>query len=394
MSQSQIESMLIRLLYLSAALIVVFQGIGSLPLVSLCFTATFFMVVLLWVSSLIRGIDRMDALGLIIIGLSLLSVALNAWQTKSGLSFGYLKKLIMFDCTVIFFQCAHKLQPDRSTVRFLGLVLTGLSLFLLGYYFLEPRYTFFMNQRVTQYLTFRFTNPNLCSLFLLCLYMAQLLLLLDAGKVYTRIFHGILAGIMLFFLWKTQSRNAQMAAILVTGIFALILVRRSPFRISAWYALPAAVLPLIFVFIYIAIIDNDMIRDMFAFMDSEGKELNTRLIVWLPALESFAASPLIGAYSQISEGTGMSQMHNSHLDVLASYGAPVLILVCALLYLLIRGHKQNISRHSTAARAFFSGTVFIGMGEAALFSGGLGIYIFAGLFLLLANPSRNEEKSP
>lgn len=68
MSQTQIESILIRLLYLAGGLIVVFQGLGSLPLVSLCFTATFFLVVLLWLCSLIRGIDRMDALTLVKIG--------------------------------------------------------------------------------------------------------------------------------------------------------------------------------------------------------------------------------------------------------------------------------------------------------------------------------------
>lgn len=391
MSQTQIESILIRLLYLAGGLIVVFQGLGSLPLVSLCFTATFFLVVLLWLCSLIRGIDRMDALTLVILGLSLLSVALNAWQTGTPMSFGYLKKLVMFICTVIFFQCAHKLRPDRAAVRFLGWLLTGLSLFLVGYYFLEPRYTFFMNRQIAQYLTFRFTNPNLCALFLLCLYMAQLLLLLDASGKGRRFFHGCVAGTMLYFLYRTQSRNALLAAITVTGIYLLILLRRSPFRISAWYALPVAVLPLVFVFIYVAVIDNEMVRDMFAFMDSEGKELNTRLVVWLPALEHFADSPLIGAYSQISEGTGMSQMHNSHLDVLAGYGAPVLVLVCVLLFLFIRGHRDSVSRHNTAARIFFSGTLLIGLGEAALFSGGLGIYIFAGLFLLLTDPGKQPQ---
>ena len=391
MSQTQIESILIRLLYLAGGLIVVFQGLGSLPLVSLCFTATFFLVVLLWLCSLIRGIDRMDALTLVILGLSLLSVALNAWQTGTPLSFGYLKKLVMFMCTVIFFQCAHKLRPDRAAVRFLGWLLTGLSLFLVGYYFLEPRYTFFMNRQVSQYLTFRFTNPNLCALFLLCLYMAQLLLLLDASGKGRRFLHGCVAGAMLYFLYRTQSRNALRAAITGTGIHLLILLRRSPFRISAWYALPVAVLPLVFVFIYVAVIDNEMVRDMFAFMDSEGKELNTRLVVWLPALEHFADSPLIGAYSQISEGTGMSQMHNSHLDVLAGYGAPVLVLVCVLLFLFIRGHRDTVSRHNTAARIFFSGTLLIGLGEAALFSGGLGIYIFAGLFLLLTDPGKQPQ---
>jgi O-antigen ligase len=164
--------------------------------------------------------------------------------------------------------------------------------------------------------------------------------------------------------------------------------RRRCSRLPGWFAALVAVLPIFFVLIYVAVIDSPIVQSLFAFMDSKGKELNTRLVVWLPALEKVLLSPVFGSYSQISQFSQEAehiQMHNSHLDVLASYGFPVLVLVCFLLYRLLRGEHTQPSRHETALRLCFSGTLLVGIGEAALFSGGLGIYIFAGIFLLLCN---------
>jgi len=81
----------------------------------------------------------------------------------------------------------------------------------------------------------------------------------------------------------------------------------------------------------------------------------------------------------------MSQMHNSHLDIAASYGIPVLILVCVL---LARWLRQGRGRYMIG----FACALLLGLGEAAVFSGGLGIYIFAGLFLLLAKGEKDEDR--
>ena len=86
----------------------------------------------------------------------------------------------------------------------------------------------------------------------------------------------------------------------------------------------------------------------------------------------------------------MSQMHNTHLDILVSYGTVILILTCYLLHSVIRSADGENMKEETMVRLCFCGTIIMGMGEAALFSGGLGIYLFAGMFLLLCNRDRSE----
>ena len=70
---------------------------------------------------------------------------------------------------------------------------------------------------------------------------------------------------------------------------------------------------------------------------------------------------------------------------MVTYGLPVLVLVCWILYWLLRDRGRSQSRFAIAAAVCFAGMVVLGMGEAAVFSGGLGIYLFAGAFLLLGS---------
>lgn len=125
-----------------------------------------------------------------------------------------------------------------------------------------------------------------------------------------------------------------------------------------------SVAPLLFAGLYMRVVDAPFFARFFSFATAEGKELNSRTDIWEPAFRRFASSPVLGAYCQISDGTGMSQLHNTHVDILVSYGTSVLVLagfICVLL---------------------------LGIGEAALFSGGLGITLFFGVFLGL-----KKEKS-
>jgi membrane protein insertase Oxa1/YidC/SpoIIIJ len=121
-------------------------------------------------------------------------------------------------------------------------------------------------------------------------------------------------------------------------------------------------------------------------MVEEGKNLDSRVEVWGPALTNLARSPIIGAYSQITDGTGLAQMHNTHLDIACSYGIPVLVAVCMLLFRWLNQRNQTYkSKSGIAYMLGFACAIIMGMGEAALFSGSLGLYILVGGFLLLGN---------
>ena len=79
-------------------------------------------------------------------------------------------------------------------------------------------------------------------------------------------------------------------------------------------------------------------------------------------------------------------MHNTHMDIAASYGIPVLILVCVLLVKYL--HQQGRVYEDRKGYIYILGfacMIMLGMGEAAVFSGGLGVYIIVGTCLLLSN---------
>ena len=78
-------------------------------------------------------------------------------------------------------------------------------------------------------------------------------------------------------------------------------------------------------------------------------------------------------------------MHNTHLDVWASYGIIPFVLFVYLLYIIVRGVSDvclnNLQRFSVFA---FMACFVSGIFEASLVGGGSGIYILSCGFLLLA----------
>ncbi len=145
--------------------------------------------------------------------------------------------------------------------------------------------------------------------------------------------------------------------------------------------------------VYILLSDNSMLNSALSFLISEGKLLNSRMAIWESAMKYFYQSPLIGCYYEISGGTGSSQLHNTHLDILVSYGLPVFFGTCLLLYRWLFRRDRKYSRTSYIYLISFCCVLFLGMGEAALFSGGLGIYIFGGMYLLFSQRVGNYTDS-
>lgn len=384
MRLTQIDTILIRLLYLAAAGIVVSTVLGVQAMASALFGLTFILVVLLWCAGAMRNVIWTDAVLILTVGLALGNVILNASLEETPVNFSYFKKFFMFVCTLVCFQAAYKLHIDDKTEKFLLAVNSMLAVFFVVIYALGQPALYMINGRISNYLTFSFTNPNLTALFLMCIYMGELIQIFRKKPVPGRLLHLLLAAAMCYFVWETESRNCLMTIVLVTVLCVLLYFVKNGFRLPKWFSLLTVVWPIVFVLAYTVFVEDPHIQNFFSFMVSEGKGLDARLSIWLPALQYYAQSPILGAYSQISSGTGMSQMHNTHLDILVSYGPVILILVCYLLYSVI--HSKNGSRkEETMARICFCGTIMMGMGEAALFSGGLGIYLFAGMFLLLCN---------
>lgn len=171
-----------------------------------------------------------------------------------------------------------------------------------------------------KHLTLGFSNPNFAGMWLMHFFIYSFLCVADksANKL-LRAICVIMIPAIVYLIVLTKARSALLG-IVVMGVYYILLKIIKNNALKRFVVFFALIFPLIFAYAYQLLLDSDWFIQAFEFMASEGKELDSRLGVWLPAMDAIRSSPIWGDYSGISHGTGMSQMHNIHLDVFASYG--------------------------------------------------------------------------
>ncbi|MBQ2927867.1 MAG: O-antigen ligase family protein [Oscillospiraceae bacterium] len=383
---SGLDRQMVRLQALLLLGMLAFQMLGRPAWASVLFTVTFPLSFGLWLRTVFRQINTCNLLVLLTFLTSCMAVMGNALMTRTPISLGYFKKLILFWSALAFFGASRAFSPGKRDRAILLGCNTAAACTFVGMYLLQRQEMFRLNGIVTGYLTFRFTNPNLTAAFLCAAAMLELIRGTVSRSLAGKVWHVLLGLMLAFFVFQTRSRNAQ----LTLGLFFLAWVYGNmrpgkPLRIGGLLAAGITAAPLLFALGYLLLVYHPAVQELFSFLRSEGKDLDSRVQIWRFALNSFLESPVLGAYSQISGGTGASQMHNSHLDILASYGIPVLGLVCLLFYLLLYQGRKNGGREAFLCRFAFGCLLLLGMGEAMLFSGGMGICLYGGIFLMLAN---------
>jgi len=390
-----IENLAIKLLYIVAAGIVVAQVLGMFSISSLLFSCTFVMVLVFWVIVSSKRIGKINLLGAAIVILAFTSVLLNAMFTGTMISFGYMKKVIIFSSTILFFVAASEMKVDIGNKIFIRRLIDLLIVFLIIMYFIQNRAMHILYGRVSNYLTFRFTNPNLTAIFLTSILLYKIITMLQKKYIVNKITDLVLIAFIIKFIIETRARNC-MLVIVIFMVQMIVYIAMPKFKIftKKVYAKCIAVLPLAFAVVYMLVIRIPVINYIFSFLVSEGKDINSRHYLWSLSFDQISNSPIIGAYSQLSRGTGEFQMHNTHIDIVSSYGVIVLVLVIIFLYsVLWKKINRSTGRQDLLYSIAFASILMSGIGEAALFSGGLGIYIFAGLFLLLKGEKPTNEKN-
>lgn len=385
---------LLRLDYLLGAAIILCQILYLRQLVSILFYISFFVSAALWVCTTTESLDKLDWLAIAIVLLAFVHVAINAALTGASFSFEYLKKYIMFCCSVIFLAAIRRISLDQTTFRFLEALFLLIGAFMLFMYLFRNQQMHLLNGQYTRYLTFRFTNPNLTALFLSCMMMFLEVAAFQEKRVPMKILLFAMAAAELVFLYQTESRNALLAVLAFTVFSLLFFLRKKHLTFRKGTLWLVAIVPLLFAIVYLYFVDSTGFAKLFSFFAGEGKKLNSRTKIWLPAFQAYAASPIFGAYYQVSGGTGSSQLHNTHVDILASYGLSILILVCIFLYLLMRDKQKKVTSPAQNSTLLgFICALLLGIGEAALFSGGLSVYLFFGIFLAATGEEQRTEDS-
>ena len=393
MSLAWAESALVICGYAAGSVIVVSQVLGASSLASALFYLTFAISALLWLCTLIERVEPIDLVALVTIVVASANVLINSALTMTPMSFDYLKKLMIFACTIIFLAACVKVKIPGRTLRLVPYMALGVGLVLVASYVLRNSRMHLLGGFRSSYLTFGFTNPNLTALFLACFIMMLALEGMGAKRLWRKAVFFAFAGVELVFLNETQSRNALLA-IAVFVIVSVLVAALGPERIvlHRWLYAFVSVFPLLFVGAYMAFVGNEDLMQAFSFLSGEGKGRGSRTRIWQDALDRCWEAPMVGAYSQLSNGSGMSQMHNTHMDIMASYGIVVLILICVFLYLLM-ACSWDEGNHATRVVGVvaFECVIMLCVGEAALFAGGLAIYVFMGYFLLYANQEPDDS---
>ena len=391
MQKINFKPFILKILYSFAGAIVCLQVIHMDRAVSFCFYATFYLTLVFWIACALQRMDRLEFWMLAGMLIAFVSVLINAALSGSAITMQYLKKLLSFFSSILFFSAAYKSIPNTSVRRWIYGILDFVAIYLIVAYFYQGQQAFLLNGIVSNYLTFGFTNPNLTGLFLAGMIMLQMNRLPALSRSWQRIPAWGEVCFLLFFLWKTQARNALLSVILfLVFFFVLSLQKADQLHIPRILAKIAPVWPLLFAGAYILLLQLPCVIKLFSFLASAGKDLTSRMDIWLHALRLWTSSPIFGAYAQASGGMGSSQFHNTHIDILVSYGPIVLCIVCFALYSLIYMGGKRQSRQQLLLTIGFTCEIILGVGEAAIFSGGLGVYLYAGTFLLLRNLSQPE----
>lgn len=361
-------------------------------IVSIVLTLTFIFVLIFWIRLITKKLNKLDILVIFIVLFSLLNVIFNAYIMQTNISFEYLKKLIMFLCSIIYFSSLMKVQVDfHKYKKFISYINTILSIICIFIYFINFNQVYTFNGILTDYLSFNFTNPNLAALFLTSICIMQTSLAFCEEKKIKKIIYFIISIFLFYFVIKTKARNCLLIIIIFLLINILKIIKKKV-KMTNVVNFVISIFPLLFSFLYLNILNNDKITNFFSFLVSTGKSLDSREYIWNFALSNVKMSPIIGAYSQISNGTGLGHMHNTHIDILASYGIVVFLLFCIIIYFILKisNNKLKFLNNSIFLQGFQM-FIICGMGEAALFSSSLGLYLYVGNFLILSNSKLNNK---
>lgn len=400
MRMKKIDVLLFQALFVLVAGIVVSRVAGLNSISSMLFLATFPVTALLWLSSLSEGLDKTDWIMFSAVGLAVFSVVINLVANlmagNPGVGGSYFKKGIMFTLSLMFLQTCNKMRAPGILRELLHRLNSSLVVFFTIAHLLLRDQMHMLNNIPTKYAPFNFSNPNLTAIFFTCIFMLEVIRLLCVREQWKQILHAVLSALMAYFIYDTRSRNGLLVMVLFMCTVVCVVLRKKirekihitvPRRVILPAAAGIALIPTAFAVLYMTFIGSQWVYKVFAFLEDKGKKLNSRVKEWKPAFDAIREQPLFGDYYGISDGTGAGHMHNTHIDMAASYGLPVMFLVCALLTIYIWQRGKRYKKQAELLYMIgFCCVLMLGIFESVMFSGGMASYVYMGAFLLLSCP--------
>lgn len=316
---------------------------------------------------------------------SFLCVLINSFSDNANFSFNGMKNYFMFCSTIIFMFLMLNIKTNKETAeRILVINLFIAALYPIGNRFLPQEEI----ERLTVGITLNFANPNLTAMWILqsLLYLSLAFLILKSK--FLKVVAAVIFIMDLELLQQTNARNSIIALFLFAVICVLIVIKQNP-HFSKWLIAIVNILPTVFLFTYLKFIGPISQSGKFDFLINEGKELTSRVEIWEKNLAKIENCWLIGSYYGAAGNT-----HNAHLVILGSFGAITLLLTLYFIFkLCCLTNKQCKTKKNLYCLAAFFAVIFMGIGEGALFSGAMGIYIMACGYIYLARCSFEKSEN-
>ena len=327
-----------------------------------------------------RGETKIFFIWFFTLGISLLAVFLTGYS----IGFNYLKKWLMFASTVNMFFWVSNSEINEKMIKDLKKTVIIIALMFVFAYITGRTG---VSNSYQGAVTFNFTNPNLTAISILpiCFYM---IIMASENKAKLR---GVLylgLGIVLaWFVWQTTAR-ACMLSIIIFFIFSVFVKRYN--RILTFFVV---IFPLVFAILYMRLIDTEFVQ-WFEFLESEGKSLNSRERIWTYVFAIIESNPIFGNYYIATGGSGLSNLHNIHLDTIASYGSIAFAFTVWIMVAVLNKIGEGLQKWGMVEVLAFYSVILSGTFEATLFSGSQGVYFLVGGFLMMAkyHKKQNEQK--
>lgn len=371
--------------YLLCAIIIIMTLLNKPSVVSFFFTVSFVILAAIFIykTNQKKEMDHLYKVVFRILLISLICVLINTFGERGLLTPDKLKNLFIFDSTIIFMFMMLNIKTDNKIAKaILVMNMFIAALYPLAYYTgMEG-----INKHASVGISLNFSNPNLAGMWILQSVLYMVIAFVSFKSKFVKLICLALLALDFDLMLKTSARNCLLAfALFGAGCIWVFVKARTKFSKKLIGAVN--VLPITFLFLYLKYIEIIESSGRLDFLISEGKTLNSRVEIWERNLRKIEDCWLIGSYY-----TAAGNTHNAHLVILGSFGAVTLVLTIWFMYKLccILNDNCKTKINLYCLLAFFA-VIFMGIGEGALFSGAMGLYIMACGYIYLARCDLNSS---
>lgn len=369
------------------------QSIGNLkPVTSVIHTFVYAVLFLYFIFRMYRMIllkEKPDAELYALFAFAVIAfvaVFINNYSVCGSIipNFDALSPFILTLSTLMLMYIASNSKLSLRTLKSIIFAVGIVSLIYCAMYLFFHDAAFYFNGEVSNYLTLGIMNPNRTAIMLFLFFITLFAGVLITRNSAVRLIYVLISMILLFFIYKTRSRTILITVAFFVFMFAFAMLKRKP-KISNIVWVIAAFIPVLFLSVYMLIVDNAVFNKAFSFMVSVGKGLQSRKLVWQETLEYVKNSPLLGDCYAISNNlVSATNTHNTHLHVIASYGLiayiPFVFINC---YTFIKVNKGVCNNIKSCAMIAVASVLVSGIAENTIFAASTGLFVFIGLFIAM-----------